>query len=81
MKQGTIVELGNGLPSEGDLVPGTDGELYKVMELVGPIHTSPSGSGGGNYIHAKVEWADWDDTESDDDVHSSQFVEENLDWA
>lgn len=31
------------------------------MKFIGPIHTG--GCGGGNYIYAEVELADWDDVE------------------
>jgi hypothetical protein len=61
---GIVVEMGNGLPDPGDLVPGNDGNLYKIVSIIGPIHTG----GRGNYVHATFEAADWDDTSSDDDV-------------
>jgi hypothetical protein len=72
--EATPVERGNGLPTRGDLVPGDDGELYRVISVYGPIHTSPSGSGGGNYVHARLQLADWDDTESDDDVFPASAI-------
>jgi len=56
----TIHEHGNGLVDVGDHVAGNDGELYEVVET-GGIHCSPSGSGGGNYMHGRVRLADWDD--------------------
>jgi hypothetical protein len=62
----TITERGNGFPDVGDLVPGDDGELYRVCSFEGPIHTDRPGA--GNYRYATVELADWSDTESDDDV-------------
>lgn len=53
----TIHERGNGFCAVNDHVAGCDGELYFITELYGPIHTGAAGS--SNYIHAKVELADW----------------------
>jgi hypothetical protein len=38
----TISECSNGLPSSGDYVPGDDGNLYRVLAIVGQIHTGNS---------------------------------------
>ncbi len=54
-----ITERGNGLVDVGDYVPGNDGELYRVLALSGAIQTG--GPGGGNWIRATVELADWSD--------------------
>jgi hypothetical protein len=55
----TIEERGNGFADVGDYVTGDDGQLYRVVALEGPIHTGSSG--GSNYIHGRLEPADWDD--------------------
>lgn len=55
----TVHERGNGLPEVGDYVPGSGGNLCRIEAFVGPIHTGRPGS--GNYIHALVTEADWDD--------------------
>lgn len=67
----TIHEAGNGFPDVGDYVPGTDGELYRVVKTSGHIHTSAPGA--ANYIYADVVLADWGDC-ADGDEHPSQCV-------
>lgn len=71
MGDAIIRELGNGLPGPRDVetgcyVPGTDGEIYRVLELVGPIHTGER-PGAGNYVRAVVELADWGDVDEGDE--------------
>jgi hypothetical protein len=68
----TIHECGNGFPDAGDYVAGDDGELYRVVELVGPIHTGPR-QGAANYVYAVLEQADWSDTEADN-LHESRAI-------
>ena len=58
-----ISEHGNGFPDVDDVVPSSDGELYKIVATNGRIHTADPGSGAPNYIYAEVELADWDDYE------------------
>ena len=72
MSNARIDECGNGFPTAGDLVPGSDGELYRIVSTDGSIHTSRPGV--SNHIFADVELASWDDVESDDDTHPSQCV-------
>lgn len=76
--EATIRERGNGLPDVGDYVAGDDGQLYEVVETTGGIHCSPSGSGGGTYMHARVRLADWDDLSDDeaDDVTCTATLSE-----
>jgi hypothetical protein len=62
----TIHERGNGFPGVGSYVPGSDGNLYRVSEIYGRIHTGQPGE--DNYVNAVVEEADWGDVDSDDDV-------------
>lgn len=71
--EATISERGNGFPDPGDYVPGDDGQLYRVVSLGGTIHTGCR-SGQSNYMYARVELADWSDTESDDDVFSALAI-------
>lgn len=59
-----ITERGNGFPGVGSYVPGPDGELYRLVRYVGPVHTGRPG--GGNYSYARVEPADWDDVDERD---------------
>lgn len=61
--EATIHERGNGFPDVGDFVAGDDGEVYTVVELVGPIHTAAAGC--SNYVHATVELAAWSDVTDD----------------
>lgn len=70
----TIHERGNGLPDVGDHVPGDDGSLYRVVSFVGPIHTG--GPGAGNYVHATVELADWDDVSEEEEFPALAVVSE-----
>jgi hypothetical protein len=72
----TIHERGNGLADVGDYVSSSDGNLYRVTAIQGPIHTG--GPGAGNYVNAKVELADWDDITDDeaDDIVCSCVVRE-----
>jgi hypothetical protein len=66
----TIIENGNGLPDVGDYVPGTDGELYQVAAMSGTIHTGPPGH--GNYVHATVAHACWDEVDEDEEIHTAR---------
>lgn len=52
---------GNGLPDVGDYVRGDDGELYRVTSFTGSVETSTRASGGGDWVRATVEPADWED--------------------
>lgn len=67
----TIRERGNGLPTAGDYVPG-NGELYRVVRVVGQIHTGQAGE--GNWVRAEVELADWDDCAEEDEFRASVEV-------
>lgn len=71
-----ITERGNGLPDAGAYVPGTDGELYRVVALTGCIHTGRS-PGAGNYVHATVEPADWDDCSEAEEFPASVEVDDD----
>lgn len=51
-----VRERGNGFPISGCHVLGTDGLLYRVRDLVGPIHTDRPGR--GSYVNALVELVD-----------------------
>ena len=66
MANATIIERGNGMPNVGSLVPGDDGELYRIETSTGHIQTG--GTGEGYRMAVTVSLADWNDTESDDDV-------------
>lgn len=57
-----ILEQGNGFPAAGRYVSSGD-QLYRVVELSGPIHTDGT---RGNYVYAEVEEADWDDCDESD---------------
>lgn len=61
----TIYERGNGFPDVGDYVPGSDGNLYKVVKL-GRIETGRS-PGASNWMLAKVELAEWSDCEDEEE--------------
>jgi hypothetical protein len=63
MPNAIIKERGNGFPDVGDYVAGAEGEVYSVTEFRGPIQTS----GGGNWIRAVVELADWSDVTDDNE--------------
>lgn len=82
--EATITEMGNGLPTVGDYVPGDDGGLYRVVALEGPIHTGGA-AGAANYRHATVEPADWSDVEEDEAFPARATVdlgdEEPIDWT
>lgn len=54
-----IRECGNGFPDVGDLIPGTDDELYRLVSWVGSIQTGAPGA--GNWCLGMVEWVGWDD--------------------
>lgn len=58
-----IEERGNGFPRPGQYV-ATDGDLYRVVELTGPIETTGV---RGNWMRAKVEEADWSDCAEGDE--------------
>lgn len=69
----TVYECGNGFPDAGDYVPG-DGQLYRIVSLGSRIETGRR-SGESNHIPGcVVALADWSDTDSDDDIHSSSLV-------
>jgi hypothetical protein len=70
----TIVELGNGLPTAGDYVPSSDGNLYRVVSIDGQIQTGRS-AGAGNWVLATVELADWGDCDEEDEFPASVRVE------
>jgi hypothetical protein len=62
--EATIHERGNGFAGVGDYVrESITGDLYRVVELCGPIHTGQAGA--PNYVHAVVESADWADVDDD----------------
>jgi hypothetical protein len=69
----TITERGNGLPDVGDYVPGTDGELYRIVSMESAIHTD--GAGGGMWVRAQVDLADWADCAEEDEHTASCAVE------
>lgn len=69
----TIHEHGNGLADVGDFVAGDDGEVYRVVELTGPIHTGGR-PGASNYMHATVELADWDEVSDDEEPTCSAVI-------
>ena len=74
---GVIFERGNGLADPGDYVSGDDDNLYRVVRLVGVIHTGRAGV--GNHVHAELELADWSDItdqEADDIVCTASDIEE-----
>lgn len=71
----TITERGNGLPDAGAYVPGTDGELYRVVRITSRIHTGRS-PGAGNYVHAVVAAADWDDCSEDEEFPASVSLDD-----
>jgi hypothetical protein len=65
MIEAVICARGNGLPTVGAYVPG-NGQLYRVMRLVGQIQTGRY-PGEGDWIRAEVEEADWADCEEADE--------------
>lgn len=60
----TINERGNGLPVAGDYVGGDDGELYRVVRILGRPETG--GVGAGLRVRAQVRLANWDDCSEED---------------
>lgn len=68
-----ISERGNGLPTAGDYVAGSDGELYRIESTEGPIHTGSAGC--GNYLFATVELADWSDCSEEDEFPALAVLE------
>ena len=66
-----IVDAGNGWPDPGDLVPGDDGELYRVLEVGSTIHTAQHRP---NWISAVVRRIDWTEAPSDDAVFPAGVV-------
>jgi hypothetical protein len=62
----TIYEQGNGLPDVGDYCGG-GGYLYRVISIDSRIQT---GNARGNYVHATVELADWEDC-SEENEHTA----------
>jgi hypothetical protein len=62
----TISERGNGFPSINDHIPGSDGNLYRVLHTSGRINTNDCGA--ANTLWASLELADWDDIDSDNDI-------------
>lgn len=69
----TVYEMGNGFPDDGDYVPGTDGELYVIVRSGSRIETGSPGSANRIY-DCEIELADWDDVDSEDEVHPSRAV-------
>ena len=69
-----IHEMGNGLPDADNYVPGNDGELYYVVSLIGSIQTG--GPGGGNWIRADVDPADWTDCTKEDEFPAQVILVE-----
>jgi hypothetical protein len=59
-----IVEQGNGWPEAGAYAPADDGNLYVVIEASTRIQTGAPGQ--GNWVHAKVAPAEWDDADEAD---------------
>jgi hypothetical protein len=54
-----IEERGNGYPSRGEYVPGSDGELYRVVCEGRTIETgSPGGNRCTGYTLALASWSD-----------------------
>lgn len=74
-RDATIEERGNGLPDVGDYVPGSDGELYRIVTR-GRIQTGEVGSGRANRMRATVELASWDDVESGVEFAASAVVDD-----
>jgi len=72
MIHATIIERGNGMPDVGALVPGDDGNLYRIETSTGHIQTG--GPGEGYRMSVTVSQADWDDTESDDDIYPCSCI-------
>jgi len=72
MINATIIERGNGMPDVGTLVPGNDGNLYRIETSIGHIQTG--GPGEGYRMAVTVSLADWSDAESDDDVYPCTCV-------
>lgn len=70
-----ITERGNGLVDAGDYVPGSDGELYRVVALRGPIQTG--GPGCGNWIRATVELVDWEDCAEGEESTCQAIIEDD----
>lgn len=60
-----IAERGNGHPSVGDYVTGSDGACYRIVALLDRIHL-PERSGGDEYQWGAVEPADWSDVDDED---------------
>lgn len=76
--EATVYERGNGFPDVGDLVvEPVANEVYRIVELRGPIHTGPAGA--PNYIHALVEAADWDDVADDDEPSCGVSIDDDDD--
>lgn len=75
----TLNERGNGLPDAGEYVPGDDGQLYRVVDTFGPIHTGSPG--GGNYVYAHVELADWSDCAEGEESSALAIVSEDTEVA
>lgn len=70
----TINERGNGLPGVGDYVPGDDGALYRVREIMGSIRTGAPGE--SNYLYAIVEPAEWRDCPEGDEFPALAILPE-----
>lgn len=52
-----IFEMGNGFPSEGGILWDNEGNVYRLVETDGRIHT---GDSRGNFIYATLEASDSD---------------------
>lgn len=70
----TIQERGAGFPDVGDFVAGDDGEVYRVVNLTGRIHTAEH-AGAANYRHAEVSPASWQDVDDDNEPVCSAVIE------
>lgn len=71
--EATIEECGNGLAGEGEFVSSlVEGAVYRVIEIVGRIHTGAPGQ--GNYVHAVVELARWEDVPEDEDPYCTAVI-------
>jgi hypothetical protein len=59
----TIHEAGNGLPQVGQIVDTAGEHVWRVLEIIGPIHTR---QWEANYVHAEVAACDREDFDKDD---------------
>jgi hypothetical protein len=59
LMEAKIIEKGNGFAKVGQYVANANHDLFRVVDISGPIHTGRDGR--GNYTYAEVELADWAD--------------------